>query len=224
MLHAGVVASSRQRVEGSPLVAGCGFQSMRLTLSDFIKFAAASAEAKITKLRDVKRREEYTPATDFYHQIRPRLVDAARSGRVPQRDELVGVPHEKKVRHFNAIAKGAVKWFKAQGEWEWVQPERTIWEVDELQVTVNPEIGMVLNGTPHLVKLYLSKDKLQQRRVQIVTHLMSKTMRDDVEPGTQFAILDVREARLFANPEVPRDLEALLHGEAAFINAIWNRI
>jgi hypothetical protein len=91
-------------------------------------------------------------------------------------------------------------------------------------VSVNPELGLRINGTPHLVKLYFKADKLAKNRADIITHLMGKTLSGKAPAGCVMGVLDVRNARLLTSTVPIPGLDAQLDAEAAYWNTLWPRV
>jgi hypothetical protein len=93
------------------------------------------------------------------------------------------------------------------------------WQYEDLTVSVNPELGLEINGRPHRVKLYFKKEQLTERRVHSILHLLRTTAPS--EPNTTMGILDVPRSRLipFDNPTL--GVDALLQGEARSFMTMW---
>ena len=91
---------------------------------------------------------------------------------------------------------------------------------------MNPELGLEIDGTPHLIKLYFKSDKLAKNRIDIITHLMSVVLSDQCPSPeeTTMSVLDVRRAKLFS-PTVPiQALDAILNAELAYVAHLWRAI
>lgn len=193
-----------------------------LSLTDFVDIVAASGTPKLTKIRNARSRGKYDPATDFYKQIREGIVQAHEAG--AKRSDLSkyirAARDSRKQQHFDEIEQGYRKWWgrKTLG---WFDPPRKSFTLSNVTVRVNPELGLSINGDPHVIKLSFKAEKLTSRRVELIGHLMSKAL--PAKRGT-VGVLDVRRAKLFT-PNVPApDLDALLAGEFAYIAAVWDEL
>jgi hypothetical protein len=90
-----------------------------------------------------------------------------------------------------------------------------------VDVAVNPEVGLKINGEPYLSKLYFKAEPLSKNRVDIITHLMEICLRDRASAETRMSVLDTRRGRLIC-PRVPiPGLSAALAGELAYVAALW---
>jgi hypothetical protein len=99
-----------------------------------------------------------------------------------------------------------------------------IWTYGELQVRVNPELGLRLGGIDHVVKLYFKDEPLPRRRLVVVFQLMKIAFEGKVKAEATLAVLDISNSKLLLpDPNAP-DVTALLIGEAAAFVAMWNAI
>jgi hypothetical protein len=106
----------------------------------------------------------------------------------------------------------------------WVEPPSEIYSRHGVEVSVNPELGLEINGRRHLVKIYFKADPLSKYRVDIITHLMEVCLRPQVRAATTMSVLDARRAKLFS-PSVPvPGLDAALGGELAYVAALWGEV
>jgi len=93
-----------------------------------------------------------------------------------------------------------------------------------VEVRVNPELGLMVGENTHLIKLYMKADKLPKNRIDVIAHLMHRSLKKLCEKGTIMSVLDVRRGRLIS-PSVPIDgLDAALDAELAYIGTLWPQI
>lgn len=80
---------------------------INLTLSDVVDVFVKSGTAKATKVRQVKNREKYQPATDYYRPLRMSLIDIHASGK--DRDALdsilPAITDPKKVANYHELVE-----------------------------------------------------------------------------------------------------------------------
>lgn len=106
----------------------------------------------------------------------------------------------------------------------WFDPPSDSYKSSGVEVSINPELGLIVNGSPHLIKLYFKADSLSKNRVDVITHLMAKTLERRCPADTKMAVLDVRNSKLIT-PTVPiPTLDATLNAELAYIANIWPNI
>jgi len=189
----------------------------QISLTDLVDIVSKSGTAKATKVAQVKARPDYEPAFDFYKALRDRIVEIHRAG--DPRSVLTSfmasvTDHKKRVNYPNAM-DGYKKWW-GQKTLRWFSPPRVIYEQHGVEVIVNPELGLDINGTRHLVKLYFKTDRLSKLRVDIITRLMESTLRPQCRNDEVVAVLDVRQAKLFPFHGAAASM-AMINAELAYI-------
>ncbi|WP_224961262.1 hypothetical protein [Geomonas subterranea] len=193
----------------------------KLSLTDFVDIVSKSGTPKATKVNSVIKRPKYTPATDFYRPLRDGIIDTHRSD-LPKGNLnklLVSLSDQKKASNYPEAIKGYTTWW-GNKKMQWFEPAYATFERHGVAVSVNPELGLVINGIPHLIKLYFKAEPLTKNRIDIATHLMVECLRQQCDDVTVMAILDVRNGKLFsANAPIP-NLTAMLSAELAYISAL----
>ncbi len=192
-----------------------------ISLTDFVEFVNKIGPPRLTKVKEIKTRPEYSPAVDFWKPLREAIRDFHRAGK-PLDPVLDGIEHTRKAGRYPA-ASTAYKKFLRRKQLEWFEPPVGIWTYGgELQVRVNPELGLRLNGKEHVVKLYFKDEPLPRRRLAVVFQLMGIALKDKLNAGGSLA--DVSNSKLLLPDPNAADVTALLIGEAAAFLAMWNAI
>lgn len=196
-----------------------------ISLTDFVDFTSASGTSKLTKLKQFKSRPEYEPAFDFYKKAREGIIACHQAGDPKSKlDSHIGnVTDPKKIDHFSAIIQGYKRWW-GRKNLNWFDPSRTVYSESGVDIRINPELGLEIDGVPHIAKLYFKSEKLSKTRVEVITHLMEKTLRPMVTPEIQTSIIDARNSKLITSTVVIEGLDAMLAGEMAYISAVWSNI
>jgi hypothetical protein len=195
----------------------------RIYLSDFADVVSRSGPPKATKVREIKNRPAYQPATDFYKPMRDGLIDLHRAARGKAAVTALGAPEDpKKVASYLALADGYKKWW-GRKELAWFEPPRNVYTAHGVEVVVNPSLGLHVNGVPHLLRLHLKADKLTKVRADLIGALMLSTLASTV-PGTAMAVLDVRNSRLFVAGNGPDSVGAMIDAELAYIASLWPKV
>jgi hypothetical protein len=193
-----------------------------ISLTDFVDFINKTGPPRLTKVRNIKTRPEYSPAVDFWKPLREAIRDHHKTGR-PLDPVLDGIEHTRKAARY-PVALIAYKKFLRRKQLEWFEPPIGIWTNGELQVRVNPELGLRPNGREHVIKLYFKDEPLPGRRLAVVFQLISLALQDKLNAECTLSVLDVSNNKLLLpDPNAP-DVTALLLGEAAAFVAMWNAI
>jgi hypothetical protein len=195
-----------------------------VSLTYFVDFVLKAGTPKITVVKDFKSRDEYDPQTDFYRALREKTVKVFKAGDpVNTMESWASTVHEKKQAAYLAVVAGLKK-FVGRRTYEWFEPPRENFTLGSLTLNVNPELGLRVQGVPHVIKLYLKDDPpLVKNRAQLIAHVLEKalTMRSK---GHTFAVLDARKGKLHAIGSGHPSIDALLVGEAAAFKAMYDAI
>ena len=193
-----------------------------IRMVSFVDFVLANGPTRLTRVRVIKEQmeEEYSPATDFYKGIREAIVDFHEQGLpLAYFNQVIQLAHSRKQAHYSAILKGYRKFLRSK-QIETFSPHSASWSYRNLTVSVNPELGLKVDGSAHLVKLYFKSERLSQRRVEVVLHLMRRALGSQRRTA---ALLDTREGRMYTSKAKSDDMEAFLIGEAAAFREMWQR-
>ncbi|RQV96825.1 hypothetical protein EH221_04385 [bacterium] len=196
----------------------------QLSLTDFVDIVSTSGIPKATKVRQIKNRLEYRPEFDFYKIIREQIIDIHKH-RQPKNalENLTDkLKDPKKKRIYKDIVNGYIRWW-GRKTLLWFTPPTLEFSNHGVTVTVNPELGLKINGMPHLIKLYFKSDKLVKNKIDIITHLMEICLQDN-STSIKMSVLDTRRSKL-VTPTVPiENLDAVLDAELAYIAELWKNL
>lgn len=194
-----------------------------ISLTHFVDFVSKAGTPKLTVVKNAKQQlaDDYDPATDFYKAVREGIVEMHKAGQSKSalNTLLTGLTDKKKQTAYPPIVQGYKK-FLGKKKVSWFDPPRDEWTHGALGVSVNPELGLKINGVRHAIKLYFKAEKLAKLRIDIATQLMELVLGVSKKPLV-FGVLDVRNAKLFTSNGVNPGLVALLQGEASSFAQIY---
>jgi hypothetical protein len=194
-----------------------------ISLTHFVDFVSKAGTPKLTVVKNAKQQlaNGYDPATDFYRAILDGIVEMHKGGQPKTALDSVmkGLSDKKKVTAYPPIVKGYKK-FLGTKLVTWFEPPRDEWTHGGLAVSVNPELGLKIDGVQHVIKLYFKAEKLAKLRIDIATQLMDLVLGVSQKPLV-FGVLDVRNSKLFTSSGVNEGLIALLQGEALSFAQIY---
>lgn len=193
-----------------------------VSLTDFVDFASKSGTSRMTAVRTIKQRPEYHPKRDYYRELREFLQDLHQGNASP--DDFANVLAElkdtSKTKHFQDAFSGHKK-FIGRRKLDYFEPSHWKWNHSELIVRVNPELGLLIDNVPHIIKLYFKADPLSRQKTDVITHMMEVSLRKKAPKGAIMGVLDLRRGKLYA-PTVPiSGLDVLLASEAAAFMQLW---
>lgn len=200
---------------------------IEISLTEFVDFVTKAGSPKLTVVRDVKKRhdEGYNPAADFYKKLRDGIVEIHRRGKPKSAlDALaVGITDRNKRRAYPLLIQG-YKRFLGNKRVTWFNPpDKPTWTHGDLAVRINPELGLRINGIPHLIKMYLKQEPLRKLAIPTILHLLHINLADKKNPK-QIGILDVRHGRLIPVEDFDPSFTPLLEGEALSFANIYRAL
>ena len=174
---------------------------INVTMTTFVDFVAArSGTPKLTAVKQAKAQyqAEYDPATDFYKPLRECIVAAAQQNLNGKetldsvRSILINL-NARKLDSYQECAAGYKRWRGRKNIlWDIDFPsEGSEWTQDRLSIRINPEVGVIINGTPHIVKLYFKSTDLSQFRLE-TTYYLLKQYHHQKQNEVNVGVLDLR--------------------------------
>lgn len=197
----------------------------RITLTDFIEVVTKSGSPKATKVSQLKNREAYAPATDFYKIIRDGIIKIHRESLT--KSELTkltkNIHDPKKTANYPAMIDGYKKWW-GNKQLAWIEPINAVYSNSGINVAINPEIGLEIYSIPHIIKLYFKSDALTKTKSDLITTLMSHTLSQKTGSSTNFSILDVRNSKLFTYSATTKNFQPMVDAELSYIASLWPHV
>lgn len=196
-----------------------------ISLTDLVEVVTRAGTPKAKRVAAIKNRPAYQPQTDFYKALREGLVSIHEKGKGKDalKELLPGLVDQKKVANYPAAIDGYRKWW-GKKTFEWFVPVRATYGHAGVEVNINPELGLVIDGQRTLVKLYLKADALTKLRVDLVTCLMEKALRPKCHKDDAVALLDVRKGKLFVPGGDATVTGAMVDAELAYIADLWPKL
>jgi hypothetical protein len=193
----------------------------KISFTHFVDFVLKAGTPKLTGVKELKENKD-NRHSDFYKPLREAIVDMHMQGGDEDEldDFLDTLEHERERRIFPALVAGYRK-FLGSRDMAWFDPGSAKYRLGHLKININPELGLVIDGVPHVIKMYFRGEPLTHKRVSIVLNLLNAAI-EPADPDTVFAMLDVRNSRLHTLklPLNPR-MDVLLRGEAASFSKMY---
>ena len=201
---------------------------IELSLTDFVDYVSKAGSSKLTKVRQLKERDiVYNPAHDFYKALREGITDIHRTnGTKADLNRIIeNLKDKKKLENYNLTLEGYKK-FWGRKNINYFDPPFKHWIIGDLDVRINPELGLEFNGEFYIIKLYFKSDKLSKDKTAQILTLMEAELRnvDGVEEEVKMAILDVKNSKLYIKDDKNLSLIILLAGEAKGFQEMWNSL
>lgn len=193
-----------------------------ISLTDFVDFVIKAGSPKLTKVREIVNRGEYSPAFDFWKAAREHIADVHR-GKI-KLGEIDPALDPKKRHRYEAAIRGYSKFMGKAGETRYFEPPSERWTSSGLTVRVNPELGLFMDGRRYLVKLYFKDEEPTKHRLNAVLELMRITLKKKPFDDVTVAVLDVANNKLIPQTREDPGFHILLAAEAQAFMAMWTSL
>lgn len=193
-----------------------------LAMSAFLDVAAKVGNPRRTKIKHIKNADPYTPAIDFYKPLREGIQSIHRKGKAKSAlgALLFGVSDPKKKTNYPACINGYATWW-SNNTLVWFEPPKGKYAKLGFEVAINPELGLIVGGQRHVIKLYMNVNKLTQSRADMIGALMTQVLGPQVAANTTMSTLDMRRATLFSAIGNSTKMLAAIDAVLSDIAAIW---
>lgn len=199
--------------------------NIKISLTNFLDFVSTSGPSRVGQVRkaQLQSRERYSPGKDYWRQLRKAIVDF-HSGAVDWDDveqTPAAVSPARRVNYRAAIK--AYKKFLGRKDITYFPVTSKPWVADDVTITVNPELGLMINDEKHFVKLYPKKEPISKKRAQAALFLMYTTMGCKAS-GATASIIDIQQGQIYSSKSMSKDQEIFLIGEARSFSGIWRAV
>lgn len=193
----------------------------KLSLTDFVDIVSKSGTQKYNKVKKVLSREPYHPNFDYYKILREGIVKFHILRKTTKYFEniLKQVSTTDKYENYDDIIRNYISWC-GHKKTKYFKPPSNIYSYMNIDLIINPELGLSISKKKFLIKLYFKSDPLSKHKIDIITHLMKISLSSSVSKDTKMAVLDIRSKK-FITPTVPiPEMTAILRAEIAYISEI----
>ncbi|WP_426484280.1 hypothetical protein [Flavobacterium sp. 2] len=199
--------------------------AISVSLTDFIDFVNKSGNSKMTKVKQVKYRNTYHPASDFYKAFREEIIEIHKNNNDKKLlDNLLHKLTDLKKKVNYPISIDGYKKFWGKKKIEWFDPPFYHWLTGDLDIKINPELGLSFDNKFYVIKLFLKADKISKDKLSQILSLMESQLRKETGDEVIFAVLDVKNSKLYENTKGDYTYLPLLEGEAKSFESIWKAI
>lgn len=196
-------------------------------LTQFIDFTTKGSSAKINMVRKIKYQDDYHPAFDYWKQLRDGIIKFHKEDLQPSFfDSLIYGADEKKQQNYKLAIREYRKFLRNK-DISWFDPGKSTWVNDDLVVRSSPELGLVINGVPHLIKLYFKgrSGNVDKRTSRTALALMNTSSYDVSHPeGVHHSVLNIQRNNFITDDKINQDQLLALQSEATQFMYIWNGI
>jgi hypothetical protein len=193
-----------------------------VSMTDVVDVFSTAGAPKVTKVSQIKNRPPYEPAFDFYRPLRTGIA-SVHSNRQDKSnlDNIIDKAHVKKIANYREAISGYKKWW-GKKQLDWFDPPRSTYSHSGIDVNVNPELGLAVDGDRYIIKLYMKDEPLTKFTTEPSLALMELSLRHLLAPTDTVAVLDVRNGKLHSfGGRNPQRMKPMVDGELAYIATLW---
>lgn len=194
----------------------------KISLTDLVDVVTSSGVPKATKISQIKSRPDYEPQFDFYKPLRDAIQWMHKTG-LPKSelDKLKsGLTDKKKLTNYPSAISGYKKWLGKKAV-VWFDPPRGELSEAGVDVIINPELGLEIDATRHIVKLYFKSEKLTKLKIDVITEAMEDALRGKTKKADVMTVVDVRRGKSFSGAGASPKLSSMVGAELAYIAYLW---
>lgn len=194
----------------------------KISLTQLVDVIARKGRNKAKMVFSIQRKlaEPYDPKKDHYRALRRALQDAhGQSDPKGYLDNFVQTVTEPvRARRYASLVRAYKRWIgrKKIDQFDLLP---VVYEHKGFAVRVNPELGLMIDDEPHVLKLYMKDQPLRREDAEVIAALMRHVYRDE---STRYAVLDVQNAKLHSfDPGGIQVTIAMVDAELAYIAQLW---
>jgi len=199
---------------------------INLSFTQFLNFAVKSGASRISVVRNIKNADDYHPGRDYWKEFRD-AVRKMHSNNLPAEslDNLLKTVSDRKKDNYRKVINKYKSFIKGK-DIEWFDPPKASYNVGDLKINVNHELGLYINGIPYIIKLLISKDASEyalQKNLKTTLALSNiATEYLELPKGCRRAVLDVQRNKLHDSDHPSREEVILLNNEMLFFQNVYN--
>lgn len=191
-----------------------------LGVSEFASIAVTTGKPKIRKIVKLANRDAYAFYKDYYLGIRTAIKHLfIKKRHISYLDEIVKKqkPLTKKVK-FGSIVNNFRSWQSGKNIQAYTPPKH-FFSYQHTMINCNPELHVMVNGKPKLVKLHFSEsEKMTQERANFICHIMKEALEHN---DYLFSVLDLTTGNEYYLNEKPDVMDRRVYKEIDIIEQNW---
>lgn len=204
-------------------------EKIRIAFDSFIDFTLKPDSLKPGFIRSLQA-EAFPCRPEYWKPVREAIAGVVCGGKSSKL--LYGVidqaPRECRINYSRAVS-GFDRFIAGSLDAASFVPPQALWRQDELIVSVNPEIGIVINGVPYIIKLFFKEYsdtrevRMTKERAMVSVQMMTDAF-EQVSPSRyRMSLLNVATGQLLT-PRTNGDIKVALGCSAATFVTLWKAL
>ncbi|HDR7782812.1 MULTISPECIES: hypothetical protein [Bacillus] len=201
-------------------------EEIKVGLTQFLDFTLKSSAAKTNFVKNLKSQPEYHPVFDYWKQLRETVIKFHKN-ELPFEcfETLVQTVDQKKKQNYIDVIKQYKKFIKNK-DVSWFDPGKSHWLSDNLIVRSSPELGLLINDEPHLIKLFFKgkKERIDKYNINSTLTLLNESTFSNEYNDVNYTVLNIQKNKMYTNNSINNDHLIALESEAHQLCYLWNKI
>lgn len=200
-----------------------------ISLSEFMNFSTKkSTSSRMKAVKDIKYKPDYHPGVDYWKKLRDEIKKIHENNLPIEnlKNIVFSVPIERQENYRKNI-NAYINFFKKHNP-EYFPVGKALWDFDDnLSVRAYPELGLIINGKPYLVKIhYKSTNKeLSKPTIQTTLTAMMLAKSDYVLPEKPtYAVLNLANRKIYESDKLLDNDVTLLKADAFQFSFLWTQV
>lgn len=190
-------------------------REVNVSMAIFVDFMLTCGTGRISAARPASG----TRPPGFYAPVLGAIQDMHRMGcPTAALDNFLSDRKDLRERRIFPKVISGYKRFTRSARVTWFEPPMRDWQCGPLTVRVDPDLGLLIDGRPHAIKLHFGGAPIEPQRAMLYSQILTMAL-GGTWPGMTMATLDVRRAKLIAGK--PKEaLDILIRAESMCMAAI----
>lgn len=200
-----------------------------ISLTEFMNFSTRkSTNSRMSAVKTIKYKGDYHPAFDYWKQLRDEIKRVLEKELpIETLNNLIYSISEDKVENYKRNINAFISFYKKYSP-EYFDVGKAVWTFDEnLSVRANPELGLIISGVPHLVKIHYkstNKDVSKQTVNTTLTAMQLATAEFPLPENPSFSVLNLTNKKLYSTDKLLDDDVTLLTADAFQFSYLWSKV
>ena len=198
---------------------------IKVGLTQFLDFTLKSSAAKTNFVKNLKSQPEYHPVFDYWKQLRETVIKFHKNKlSFDCFEALVQAVDQKKKQNYIDVLKQYKK-FITNKDVSWFDPGKSHWLSDNLIVRSSPELGLLINDEPHLIKLFKGKkERIDKYNINSTLTLLNESTFSNEHKDVNYTVLNIQKNRMYTNNSINNNHVIALESEAHQLCYLWNKM
>ncbi|MDR3563676.1 MAG: hypothetical protein P4N59_19890 [Negativicutes bacterium] len=202
---------------------------IRISFDSFIDFTLKPDSLKPSLVRSLQS-GAFSLRQDYWKPVKEIITEVVFGRKSIKRlySMLDQVPNECRVNYSRAVS-GFDRFIAGSGDAACFVPPKAFWVKEDLIVSVDPELGIVINGIPYIIKLYFKEYtdtrevRINKERAMVSVQMMTDAFECKISNRYRMSLLNVATGQLLT-PRTNGDMTVALNCSTNTLITMWKAL